>query len=111
MRLVVCIPSPPSAPPVHSAVKCHTHRLQVFGQCDFDVDALTGDFDEHYMVLGLFGDHQNDDGLLPGTRWVSRSELDEFCQASDLTLLSQWERGRAARQAAREQRAQSPETG
>ena len=72
MRLVVCIPSPPSAPPVHSAVKCHTHRLQVFGQCDFDVDALTSDFDvrnglkeddfdEHYMVLGLFGDHQNDD--------------------------------------------------
>ena len=74
----------------------------MFGQCDFDVDALTSDFhvrnglkeddfDEHYMVLGLFGDHQNDDGLLPGTRWVSRSELDEFCAASDLTLLSQWE--------------------
>ena len=94
----------------------------MFGQCDFDVDALTSDFDvrnglkeddfdEHYMVLGLFGDHQNDDGLLPGTRWVSRGELDEFCKASDLTLLSQWERGRAARQAAREQGAQSPETG
>ena len=91
-------PAPPRAlsrvhpllrlPPVHSAVNCHTRRLQVLGQCDFDVDALTSDydvrnglkeddFDEHYMVLGLFGDHQNDDGLLPGTRWVSRSELDE----------------------------------
>ena len=39
---------------------------------DFDVrnGLKEDDFDEHYMVLGLFGDHQNDDGLLPGARWA-----------------------------------------
>ena len=81
---------------------------QVFGQCDFDVDSITEDselrnglseedFDEHYLVLGKFGDDKNDQGVLPGTRWVSTSELREFCDESNLVLLSTWERARLVR--------------
>jgi len=84
----------------------------VFGHSDFDVEALTSDFDvrnglndedfdEHYMVLGLFGDDQNDEGLLPGTRWVARSELEEFCDSTSLQLLVTWEMGFSRRMEAR----------
>ena len=55
------------------------------------------DFDEHYLVLGKFGDDKNDQGVLPGTRWVSTSELREFCDESNLVLLSMLERARLVR--------------
>ena len=62
--------------------------------CDLRNGLQEDDFDEHYLVLGKFGDDKNDQGVLPGTRWVAKRELCEFCDESNLELLSAWERAR-----------------
>ena len=73
---------------------------EVCGVCYFDCAKLCGpdgerkqrtgveeaEYDYQYLIRGGFGDDR-DDSLIPGTRWVSLTELFNNCSVADLDML------------------------